>query len=654
MKVLFSQIKELVPELKADPKEIAEVLTYIGFMRDSISEVNYKGAKDHLISLEIRQNRPDCLAVIGIAREIAAYYKLKTIIPDLNKINYTERKINVDIEAKNEVRRVLAVEIINIKNQESPDWLKEFLGFYEINQVNLLVDLSNYVMILTGYPSHLLDGDLITGKIIWSINSQYNKISTLLGTEIELNQEGELLIQDESNVLALAGIVGAKKAEISLKTKNIFLELAVYDRAVVRRNSRSLNIVTDASNYLEKDLDPQGVDYAMSLLINLILEYCGGNINSSLFDFYLNKKILKPISMRLEAPSIFTGIEIPSNEVRDILKNLNFQVEEKNKEMILVTPPSYRTDISVEEDLVEEVARIYDYRKIPTNILPKLEVVANITPKNIILADELREFTTSLSFDEVLSLPLTGINKNKNAKYLDWNIVSTQNSVNENFPELRISMSIGLFSQYKEYIKKNLSLIEIFEIGKIFGEKEGKYVEQEMIGLLYSSLEDKINIFKARIEKILRYSGFNQIEFIKSDKAPRDANPNSCWWIHANGHNLGILYKYRPQEEKINVYFSEFNITQMTLLLPEIENNPVVEINNKLVSLDRNIELKKEDSIHDYLRVIKDKIKSEYTWSVNVIDVYEMVDIIRYTIRVVYMNLSDQEAKKIHSIVFDA
>ena len=104
MKVLFSQIKELVPELKADPKEIAEVLTYIGFMRDSISEVNYKGAKDHLISLEIRQNRPDCLAVIGIAREIAAYYKLKTIIHDLNKINYTERKINVDIEAKNEVR----------------------------------------------------------------------------------------------------------------------------------------------------------------------------------------------------------------------------------------------------------------------------------------------------------------------------------------------------------------------------------------------------------------------------------------------------------------------------------------------------------------------------------------------------------------------
>ncbi|MFH1232768.1 MAG: phenylalanine--tRNA ligase subunit beta [Patescibacteria group bacterium] len=652
MKILYSQIKELIPDLKASPKEIGEALTLIGFLMDSFTEISYKDSKDYLIGLEIRQNRADCLSIIGLAREVAAYYNLQISMPEIKTITKNGKQLDIKIHAVDYVKRVLAIKIDGIINKESPDWLKEYLSFYDLNSINLLVDLSNYVMLLTGYPSHLIDYEKITGQVMWSLNHDFDDIITLFGTSVKLRKDTELIIRDEKNILALAGMVGGKKAAINMETKSIIAEVAVYNRSIIRKNSRDLSIVTEASHRLEKELDPTSSYYAMQLLISLIIKYGNGQISSELFDYYPNKNISPIIEFDTSMPSKFSGIEISENDSIRILKNLNFSIEKKGK-LFFVSPPIYRTDISIPEDLVEEIIRIYGFDKIPSNEIPKFEIVQDITPPNIILAEKIRDILVTLSFDEILSWPLTKNGENEFANYTDWDIISTQNSVNDLFPNLRQSMIIGLLNQSNEYVKKNVDFINIFEIGKIFGKKNGKYTEHEALGIMSISTKTVLSEFKNKIESMLRLLGLSSIKYTNASQKPKIANSNSCWDIYAGINQIGIIYKLIPQEIKSNIYFAEINIEKVTKLLLQIKNNPVVEITQKLITLDANIELKKEESIDEYLENIGKKFNKNHIWSIIIADKYILDKKIKYTIRVTYKELSDQEAKKIHLDFFE-
>jgi len=652
MKVLYSQIKELIPDLKAIPKEVGETLTLTGFMMDSFSEVSYKGAKDYLIGLEIRQNRADCLSVIGLAREVAAYYNLMVSIPEIKQISKSYQQLDIDIEATDYVKRVLAAKINEVTNGDSPDWLKDYLSFYGLNSVNILVDLSNYVMLLTGYPSHLIDYKKTKGKIAWSLNADFDEMTTLLGTSVKLQKNVELIIKDEKNIIALAGIVGGTEAAIDSETKDIIVEVAVYDRSVVRKNSRNLNIVTEASHRLEKDLDPNGAEYAINLLVSLILEYSDGKVASDLFEYYPKRYVSPKIEFKTGMPSKFAGVDIEESDVLRILKNLNLAVEKKDN-LLLITPPTYRLDISLPEDLAEEVIRMHGYNLVPTNEIPKLEIVSDITPRNILLVEKMRDILSTLGFDEILSWPLTKNGDNELVNYTEWNTISTQNSVNDVYPNLRQSMITGLLNQLGEYFKKNIDFINIFEIGKVFGEKSGKYDEYESLGIMSTSDKEAIIEFKNKVESLMRLIGFNDIKYFKAKNKPKIANPNSCWEIYEGERVIGILYKLIPQEIKSNIYAAEFNINKVTSLLVLVKNNPVVEITQKLITLDVNVELESSESILNYLKNIEKKIDKNYIWSINVADAYSLEKTVRYTLRVTYKELSDQEAKRIHSEIFN-
>lgn len=540
-----------------------------------------------------------------------------------------------------------------ITNGDSPAWLNEYMNFYGLNSVNLLVDLSNYVMLLTGYPSHLIDYKKTDGQISWSLNKSFDEMTTLLGTSVKLQKNTELIIRDQKNIIALAGIVGGTEAAISSETKSIIAEVAVYDRSVIRKNSRSLNIVTEASHRLEKDLDPNGAEYAINLLVSLILEYGGGKIDSDLFEYYPKRYVSPKVEFKTSLPSEFSGIEIKEEDTLRILKNLNFIIEEKDN-LLLVTPPTYRLDISLPEDLVEEVVRVYGYNRIPADEIPKLEIVSDITPKNIPLAEKIRDILSTLGFDEILSWPLTKNDDNEFVNYMDWNTVSTQNSVNDVYPNLRQSMITGLLNQLNEYFKKNVDFINIFEIGKVFGEKGGEYMECESLGVMATSNKDVIVEFKNKIESLLRLIGFRDIKYFEAKSKPKIANQNSCWEIYDGKQRIGVLYKLIPQEIKSNVYVSEIDLDRVTkLLFLELEkNNPVVEITQKLIALDVNIELESSKSIFEYLEEIEKKIDKKHLWSINVVDTYPLEKSIRYTLRVTYEELSDQEAKNMHATVF--
>ena len=646
MKVLYSQIKELVPDLKAEAKEVGEILTLTGFMMDNFEEVSYKGKKDYLISLEIRQNRPDCLSVMGIAREVAAYYNLKLSLSPLKSFEINNNKLDIKVEAKDFVKRIKAIRIDNLENKESPQWLKDYMSFYGLTSAGVLVDLSNYVMMLTGYPSHLIDCNKIEGNLSWSINNNFTEVTTLSGLLVNLKKD-EIIIRDKNNLLALAGIVGSKSGLIEMNTKSIIAEIAIYNSSLIRKNSRSLSITTEASRRLEKDVDPNGVDYALDLLISLILEYSGGEVASS-FDYYPKKYISPKIEFDKKLASKLSGINISDEDVFKILKSLDFEIEDKG-DVLLVTPPTGRNDVNLPEDVAEEVIRIYGYNHIPTDEIPQLEVVQNITPSNIILSEKIRDILSILGFDEVLSWPLTQKGINDNFNYSDLKEIFTQNSVNDLYPNLRQSMAPGLINQMNEYYKKGVEYIDIFEIGKIFGEKDNKYIEQESLGVLSVNKNETLPQFKNNVESLLRLIGFNDIKYFDSKLKPNLANPKSCWDIFVNNQSIGIIYKLIPSDIKLNLYFAEINIKKITEMLLNIKNNPVVEITKKLIALDVNIEIDKEKSIYKFI----DLIPKDNIWSVNVADAYQGKDKIKYTLRITYKELSDEEAKKEHLKISD-
>lgn len=655
MKILYSQIKELIPELKTTPKEIADVFTLTGSMVDGFEEVRYQNKKDYLISLEIRQNRVDCLSIFGLAKEISAYYGLTIRLPDIYSLSspFSKKTLDIKTQTKNSVKRILAIEIEGLKNKESPKWLKEFLSLYEINSVNFLVDLSNYAMFFTGYPSHLLDANKIDGQISWSLNKDFNKITTLDGSVVKLNKN-ELIIRDDKKILALAGIVGTKDAEIDLNTKTIIAEMAIYDYSIIRKNSRILNIITEASNRLTKNLDPNGSEFAMNILISMILKNCGGSVNSKIFEYYPKKYIASEIEFDSAAPDVCAGIDIPKQKAVEILKNLGFKIKGPGQRLIVI-PPINRTDISIPEDLNEEVIRMFGYDKIPSNELPKLEIINNITPKNIYLTEKIRDILSVLGLDEILSWPLTKKEDNSAANYLNWDIINTQNSLNEDYPELRQSMAVNLINQLQKYLKKNVGQIKIFEIGKVFGKNGKNYEEYEALGILTCAAFEKkgLSAINEVIEKLLRSIGFADVSYIKSKIKPPIANPYSCWDIIIEGKTTGIIYKLKPRGLNQNTYFAEFNLNDLTMLLEKARNKPVIELAQKLIVLDANIELAENELINNFLAEFENKIKKENIWSIEIIDVFPFKEKIRYTIRVSYKGLSDREAKKIHLETFN-
>jgi len=668
MKILYSQLKELVPKLKADAQEVGNTLSMIGFLMDGLEEVSFGGKKDQMISLEVRQNRADCLSVIGLAREVSAYYGLAMKMPASKSLSFGKDKLGIKVDAKEYVKRILAVQVDGLKNKPSPNWLKEFLALYEMNSVDMLVDISNYVMLYTGYTSHLLDKDKVTGDAQWEINCDFKKIITLDGTEVKLDQGDELMIRDDKNPLALAGIVGGKAAAVGVSTKSIIAEMAIYDRTIIRQNSRSLKVVTEASSRLEKDMDPNGADEAFVMLISMILENCGGSIASQQFDYYPKPRTTKAIEMELSAPSTYAGVEIKKNKVFSVLKDLRFEVTDpsptapkgagygaRKGDKILATPPTDRMDIELMEDVVEEVVRMYGYQNIPSEKAPDLMVAEDITSPVVTLSEKIRDIMSISGFDEILSQPLVQDGINAKTNYLDWKEIVTQNAVNDKYPNLRQSIAVGLLNQKEIYLKKNVEQISIFEIGVIFGKRGGKFLEHDSFGVLISDASNKAAMAwpKTALENLLRYLGLTEISYEPAKAVPEVANPYSCWDVMIGGIAAGIIYKMKPEVGGAT-YFFELNLDALVELMKKLETNPVVEITHKLMVLDANVEMATDKSVDEFMEKAKKEMGAENIFSLAVKDVFPIKGKkkVRYTFRAVYKGLSDQDAKEIHAQAF--
>ena len=372
MKISLDWLSDYV-EIKESAERLADILSQSGFPTESIEHLD----NDSVIDIEVTSNRGDCFSLIGIAREVAAAtgrelklpeVKFDTISKDINEL------ISVEIAEAKLCGRYTGRIIEGVKVATTPAWMAKRLEACGLRSVNNVVDATNYAMLETGQPPHAFDYDKISGHQI--IVRKAKKSETLVsidGTKCQLDDE-MLIIADSARPVAIAGVMGGLETEVSNTTKNILLEDASFDPVTVRTTGRKLTLTSEAAFRFERIVDIEMIDWASKRTAALIQQVAGGKVVQGVVDVYPEKPHLKIVTLRLSRLKKILGIEVPKDSVNTILSRLYFEPKILNDDTIRCSVPSWRSDIYREADLIEEIARIYGYDKIPTERKIRIEV----------------------------------------------------------------------------------------------------------------------------------------------------------------------------------------------------------------------------------------------------------------------------------------
>ncbi|MBL7214049.1 MAG: phenylalanine--tRNA ligase subunit beta [Phycisphaerae bacterium] len=400
MKISLDWLRDYV-DTTLCAEEIADILSNLGFPIESIEAVG----DDTMLDVEITSNRGDCLGHIGIGRELAAAVGKELKLP---KINLTESDedtaslIKVEIHEPVLCNRYTARVIKNVKIGPSPVWLVKRLETIGQRSVNNVVDVTNYVMMETGQPSHAFDYDKIGGqKIIVRKAAGGERLISIDETKCDLN-DLMLVIADERIPVAMAGVMGGLESEVSDQTINILLEVAHFEPVTIRTTARKLALPSEASFRFERYVDTENIEWVSARIAQLIVETAGGTVTKGIVDAYPEKIERGTIAMRLSRMNALLGIDIAKEKVLDIFSSLGFGPESKNDDLIVCTPPSWRHDLYREADLIEEVARCYGYDNIPVE--PKIRIEVTPPNKREKTAQKVRTFLTGCGFYESINV----------------------------------------------------------------------------------------------------------------------------------------------------------------------------------------------------------------------------------------------------------
>ncbi len=661
MKVLYSELLSFLPKLKAGPREVADAFTFSGLMVDQYVEVRVKGAKDVLLGLEVRQNRPDCLGVIGLAREMSAYFKTPLVLSK-PKLGTPKNTLSIAVKAPGLVTRVSAVQIDGLDNSlPTPAWLKEVLAFHDIKSVSLLVDLSNYAMIMTGYPNHLFDSSKVVGQLTWQKNAKDEVFTTLDGTLLEFHARDELVVADRLGPLVLAGSIGGRRAALSSRTTSVIAEVAVYNPKKVRDDSRKHKLTTEASSRLEKQLAAEHSLWALEFLADILVKHDKGQIATKVYDFYPKQKTEYSgfVFWPFELAEKIGGVKVATKEAEGVLRRLGFEVDAQ-KSGLKVKVPAWRSDVSLPSDITEEVLRMVDYRNI-TPQKPKLEPLPSLNSPMVELKEGLKKTAAALSLDEVLTLPMTTSEKNSSFGVVPGREeVATQNAINEEFPVLRVNLLGGLLNQQVEYIKFGLYHIKLFEVGRVFWKFGRKYKETEHLAILIQHEEPSLALgeLKRIVEALLRFAGLKSIYFESQVKVPPVYDKDSLWSVFLGDVYAGELGLLAPRPFSGNklvppTAVAEIDLEAVLSMLPKEKLRGATELQQKMAVLDANVSANSLADLNQRIKELRKK-HGKNIWAMEVVDEYHPDQgPYKFTLRITYTGLTETQAKKLHTQLFE-
>ncbi|OQC73338.1 MAG: Phenylalanine--tRNA ligase beta subunit [Deltaproteobacteria bacterium ADurb.Bin002] len=444
---------------------------------------------DTVLDIGITPNRSDCLSMIGIAREAAALTGKKMKMPDV-KVRESAQDVSllssVTIEDADLCPRYTARLIQNVTIGGTPVWMKTRLEAAGLRAINNVVDVTNFVMLEMGQPLHAFDFRFLEEGRIVVRKSKPGEEFISLDEKSRLLPENTLLICDGKKPVAIAGIMGGLNSEVKEDTRTILLESAYFNPASIRRSSRRLGMPTDAAFRFERGIDPEGVVRALDRAAQLIAELSGGEVCRNYLDEYPAKiKAVENIPLRMDRVRQVIGARVPAREAVRILKSIGMALRREGKGAYRVTPPSFRVDIEREIDLIEEIARLYGYDRVPST-LPSVSVSEAETVPRLALEERIRQLMTGAGYSEIINYSFSSPDS---AEALGLSpederrrFVVIKNPLTEDQSIMRTTLAYGLLETLKKNLHNASFNLKLFEIGRTFFKRhDGELPEEKNI-----------------------------------------------------------------------------------------------------------------------------------------------------------------------------
>ncbi|MDD5276390.1 MAG: phenylalanine--tRNA ligase subunit beta [Methylovulum sp.] len=518
----------------------------------------YLALNDTLIEIDLTPNRADCLSVEGIAREVAVLNQMAWTATSNEAVTITHQDIlTVNVEATTACPRYLGRLIKDVNpNAETPLWMQERLRRSGLRSLGPLVDVTNYVLIELGQPLHAFDADKLNGAITVRYARTDEALTLLNGQTIKLDSEA-LIIADDKQALALAGIMGGSDSAVSGDTRNVFLECAFFAPQSIAGKARRFGLHTDSSHRFERGVDATLQHRAIERASQLIIDIAGGNagaITEITTDSALPERTA--ILLRKERAAKILGVTLVDEEIVDIVQRLGMSVQTQSDGW-LVTPPGFRFDIAIEADLIEEIARIYGYNKLPNNRLlmrselsPATEAVMDIERVKDLLVDRGYQEAITYSFvDEHIQKIVAPVDE----------VISLKNPISSEMAVMRTTLWCGLLKVALHNTNRQQNRVRLFETGLRFVTKEGQIQQQKMLaGLALGSAYNeqwgekirKIDFFdvKADVEAMFGLTACN-VQFMSANQTALHPG-QTAEILSATGESIGWLGMLHPTLEK--------------------------------------------------------------------------------------------------------
>ncbi len=586
---------------------------------------------DAIIEINVTPNRGDCLGIYGVARDLAAsgIGKLKNL--EFSKI---DSAVVSPIQIKNNAVEACGYAAFryfkNVKNCESPKWLKEKLNAVGINSISAIVDITNYVMMVLNRPMHAYDASKIDGSLNIRFAETAEKFVSLKNEEFVLDEK-ILVIADDKKALGIAGIIGSNNSGCSLETTEILLESALFDAVKIADAGRKLNLQTDARYRFERGVDVETCESGILLATKLILEICGGSANDVIL--VGNKPAKQKIDFSITKIKKLTGLEVAADLAVEILTKLGFVVEKQNKDELSLIVPSHRHDISCAEDLVEEVVRILGYDKIAASSLPAdlLKTEAENIKPNL-----LHKFRSHLVFQ--------GMIETINWSFCDVDLAKTfgeenkkltlKNPISVELGHMRPNLLIGLLLSYNKNKTRGFSNLSLFETGNVFLENRqelmvaGIRIGQNKPQNHYHD-EREFDVFdvKKDLLDLLEISGINPKSVqLDASSPPKYYHPHRFAAVKLGKNIIGYFGEIHPAIAK------KFEIKNRINAFEVFANNLPAQIKSttrkafevsdlQMVERDFAFLINKNQAIGDLIKTINNCDK-QLIKEVNIFDIY--------------------------------
>ena len=656
---------------------------------------NYEGLDDVIFDLNVTPNRADCLSHLGLAREIACLLDRQVKYPESNfhkGSSSTKETIKVELKSSDLCPRYAGCLVRGVKIGESPDWLKKRLESVGVGSINNIVDITNYVMLELGQPLHAFDINFIEkGHIIIESTGKSEKFKPLYGEEIELSGE-ELTIRDPQKPLALAGIIGSLNSGVVEQTTDIFIESAHFTQKTVRRTSRQLGVHTDSSYRFCRGTDPEGVVYALKRACHLMEQLVGGEVSHDSYDECPSPVDSQPIWLRHKCLEERLGMTVSIEKFHSWMKRLGCELIEVTEEKSLLKPPTYRWDLNVEIDFVEEYARLNGYDQIPERLPTFVESPTDHAPQYK-AERRLARWLCEQGYLQAINYHFTGEKFLKNLlgdvsklKACGFNPtpqpILISNPLNEESNAMRPSLLPGLIKNMIFNYRHGLKYGRLFEVGNTFSlssetndekksnsldtSKEGyeKNTKEDFIETSHLSLmawgqkkalwnkadQDRPLIYdvKSSMEAIFTHLKSSSFQWKDLKEAPDFLHPSQCAALFFEGQILGFIGTLHPalrDEYKIreDVALGEFILNGLMRGQPR---KPKLKELSKYPSVERDFSfvLPNELKVGDIMKAIK-KAAGHELQSVEVFDDYRGEEVKEghrsITFKLVYQDKND-------------